>query len=201
MTNKTSAAEIEAAARAYQEDLMTRTCLITPALPLELTALVDSMAANSHEAWAVAKRAAGYVYGPKTSDELKTHSLLVPYEELSEEHKEESRRNSRTSIQLILSVGCSISKDGTPATVEQLKAKVKEIVEALHNEWAYAKFLKAYSYAETRNDDPSKGPLTHRDLLPLDLLMQLHPEDVDYDVDTAEAAVEAVLDAGLVISV
>ena len=196
-----TAAEVEAAARSYHEDIMTRPWAPTPALPPELTGLVEDMAKASHEAWAESKRAAGYVYGNDTSDEYKTHELLVPYEDLAEEHKEESRRNARTSIQLILSVGCTVSKTGTPATEEQLAKKIEQIVEALHDEWAYAKFLKCYYYAETRNDDTSKGKLTHRDLLPMNMLMQIHPEDAAYDRDTAVAAIHAVQDAGFIISV
>lgn len=196
-----TAAEVEAASRAYQEALFHRAWPITPALPPELAGLVEAMAKASHEAWAEAKAASGYVYGKETSDEKKTHSLLVPYNELAEEHKEESRRNASTSIELILSAGCTISKAGTPATEDQLAQKIEQIVESIHDEWAYAKFLKAYSYAETRNDDPSKGELTHRDLLPFALLMQLHPEDAAYDQQTAEAAVKAVQDAGFIISV
>ena len=188
-------------AQEYKEVILARGAQAMPVLPSELNALVEQMATQSHEAQCKGKRAAGYTYGEVTSDEAKTHQLLVPFEELSEVDKQEARRNVRTSIHLILGAGCTISKNGTPATEEQLQEKILEIVEALHDEWSLAKFQKGYSYAKTRNDNPENGPLTHRDLLPFNLLMQLHPEDADYDRQTAEAAVKAVQDAGFIISI
>lgn len=194
-------ANIFTATQEYKEVILTRGAVTMPILPAELNALVDTMASKTHEAWCDGKRAAGYNYGEITSDEAKTHQLLVPFADLPEENKDESRRNARTSIQLILRAGCTISKDGTPATEEQLQEKILEIVEALHDEWSLAKFQKGYSYAETRNDNLENGPLTHRDLLPFNLLMEMHPGDADYDRQTAEAAVKAVQNAGFIISI
>ena len=165
--------------------------------------VIDGMARANHEAWCAGKRADGYVYGETTDDAAKTHCLLIDFDELPESVKADNVGNAKQSISLIVSVGCTISDgpDAIPATEEQIAAKVDLIVEALHDDWAASKARKGYTYAETRNDDPEKGPLTHRDMLPFALLMELHPEDADYDRQTALGAIAAVQNAGYTISV
>lgn len=189
------------AAREYIERLLATPESRRDPISSDLDPVIEAMAESSHEAWHSAKSADGYVWGHDVDDTAKTHPLLKPFEDLPEEAKAECRRNATEAIQLLLDAGCKIGKQGDfePATDEQLAAKVGMIVEALHDAWARAKARKGYTYAETRNDDPAKGPLTHRDMVPFDVLMELHPEDAAYDRNTAEGAINAVLAAGYII--
>ena len=170
-------------------------------LPSNLAPVVEAMAESSHEGWRNAKTDDGYVWGVEVNDTTKTHPLLVPYAELSDANKEECKRNAIEALYLLLEAGCHIGKPGDfePASEEQVSAKVEVIVKALHDAWALAKARKGYVYAEQRNDDPKKGQLTHRDMIPFGVLMKIHPEDAAYDRDTANGAVNAVRAAGFII--
>jgi hypothetical protein len=57
--------------------------------------LLEKLAAAAHEIYCEGLRQKGYRLGPKTDSKLKTNPLLVTYEELSEEDKEQNRRNVR----------------------------------------------------------------------------------------------------------
>ena len=48
-------------------------------LPRDLRQLVELLAENTHEIWAEARRAQGWVYGPVRDDAQKRHNGLVPY--------------------------------------------------------------------------------------------------------------------------
>ena len=78
------------------------------ALPKELEQLVEEMAKNVHEVWAVTRIKQGWKYGEKRNDELKTHPCLVPYEDLPEEEKEYDRNTSIGTLKLIMKLGFKI---------------------------------------------------------------------------------------------
>lgn len=77
-------------------------------LPIELEQLVEKMSKNVHEVWAETRIRQGWKYGPKRSDEKKTHPCLVPYEELSEDEKEYDRNTSIGTLKLIMKLGFEI---------------------------------------------------------------------------------------------
>lgn len=76
-----------------------------PALPPELEALREQMAAHVHEVWADGRRAQGWTWGPRRDDEKKEHPCLVPYDRLPEEEKEYDRRTAEETLRFILSRG------------------------------------------------------------------------------------------------
>lgn len=195
--------EITLSAKEYVERLLNTPETLKDPIPSDLAPVVEAMAESSHEGWRTAKTADGYICGSVVDDTAKTHPLLMAYEDLPEDKKDECRRNAVEALNLLLEVGCHIGRPGDfePATEDELATKVELIVEALHDAWALSKARKGYVYAEQRNDDPAKGQLTHRDMLPFETLMELHPEDAAYDRDTANGAVSAVRAAGFVIGV
>lgn len=79
-------------------------------LPKELGPLVEEMAKNVHEVWALTRIKQGWTYGKQRDDALKTHPCLVPYEELPESEKEYDRNTSVETLKLIVKLGFSISK-------------------------------------------------------------------------------------------
>lgn len=63
---------------------------------LDLTEdVTERLAEAAHEVFCEGLKAHGYVYGPQTDATCKTHSLLLPYEELPEDAKEQNRGNVR----------------------------------------------------------------------------------------------------------
>ena len=80
------------------------------ALPVELIPLVEEMAKNVHDVWALNRFKEGWTYGPVRDDIKKQHPCLVPYEELPESEKEYDRATSQETLKFIIKSGFSISK-------------------------------------------------------------------------------------------
>ncbi|MBQ1723983.1 MAG: Ryanodine receptor Ryr [Muribaculaceae bacterium] len=78
------------------------------AFPEQLTALIEVIAKNVHETWAQQRFAEGWVYGPKRSDDLKTHPCLVPYDQLPDEEKNYDRNTALNTLKTIIRLGFSI---------------------------------------------------------------------------------------------
>ncbi len=79
-------------------------------LPADLEALTELIARNVHEVWAQKKLQQGWSYGEVIDEDLKTHSSLVPYEQLSEQERSYDRDTAMKTIRLILKLGYKISK-------------------------------------------------------------------------------------------
>ena len=76
----------------------------------ELMQLTEEMARNVHDVWASSRISQGWTWGPKRSDELKTHPSLIPYEELSEDEKQYDRDTAVGTLKLVMKLGFNISK-------------------------------------------------------------------------------------------
>lgn len=57
--------------------------------------LLEKLAQAAHEVFCDGLKASGYRYGAETDEKKKTHSNLLPYDELPEEEKEQNRLNVR----------------------------------------------------------------------------------------------------------
>lgn len=79
-------------------------------IPEELLPLVEKIAKNVHEVWALARLQEGWVYGEKRDDEKKITPCLIPYEELPEIEKEYDRRTAMATIKLAIKLGFKIEK-------------------------------------------------------------------------------------------
>lgn len=82
-------------------------------LPNSLLALKESIAENTHDCWAKARKSQGWTYGPFRDDVRKKHPDLLPYSYLSEEEKEYDRASAINAIKVIIQLGYSIHKDKT----------------------------------------------------------------------------------------
>ena len=76
----------------------------------QLDELIERLAANNHEHWALQRIADGWRFGPARSDTLKTHPGLVPYEELPESEKEYDRNTARQVLKATIALGYRIGK-------------------------------------------------------------------------------------------
>jgi len=79
-------------------------------LPKELHELVEQLARNVHDIWAIGRIKEGWTYGPQRDDENKKHPCLVDYDELPESEKEYDRSTAVETIKLILKLGWRIEK-------------------------------------------------------------------------------------------
>lgn len=76
----------------------------------ELTLLVEMLAKNAHETWAVARLAMGWKHGPHRDDDAKLHPCLVSYAALSEEEKDIDRDIVVATVLAILALGYEVRR-------------------------------------------------------------------------------------------
>ncbi len=76
-----------------------------------LSELVERLAANNHDNWALQRIAEGWRFGPDRNDKAKTHPDLVPYEELPDSEKEYDRRSVVETVKAIITLGYRVEKD------------------------------------------------------------------------------------------
>ena len=67
-------------------------------LPKELKPLVELLAENLHDMWALERQSQGWTYGKQLNDEIRSHLCLVPYEDLSESEKQYDRLMAEESL-------------------------------------------------------------------------------------------------------
>ncbi len=79
-------------------------------LPRELNELVEAMAENVLEVWALNRINQGWSYGQERNDSLKQHPCLIPYQELSNEEKLYDRDSAVETLKLIIKLGFKIVK-------------------------------------------------------------------------------------------
>ena len=80
-------------------------------LSKEILELVEQLARNVHDIWALGRIKEGWTYGPQRDDENKKHPCLVDYDELPESEKEYDRSTAVETIKLILKLGWKIEKE------------------------------------------------------------------------------------------
>ena len=77
----------------------------------ELKQLVEQLARNVHDNWALGRINQGWTIGPERNDQLKQHPCLVDYSDLPESEKEYDRNTAMETLKLILKLGWKIEKE------------------------------------------------------------------------------------------
>lgn len=77
----------------------------------DLEELLEAIAENSHEIWALGRKKEGWSYGPERNDEKKEHPDLIPYSDLTETEKDYDRKTARGILELVQRLGYKIEKD------------------------------------------------------------------------------------------
>ena len=77
-------------------------------LPAEMNQLVEQLARNVHDIWAIGRIKEGWTYGPQRDDANKKHPCLVDYDELPENEKEYDRNTAMETVKLIIKLGWKI---------------------------------------------------------------------------------------------
>lgn len=78
-------------------------------LPAELQQLVEQLAHNVHENWALGRLNDGWTYGLERDDTLKKHPCLVEYDDLPDSEKAYDRHTAIETLKLILKLGWIIT--------------------------------------------------------------------------------------------
>jgi hypothetical protein len=79
-------------------------------LPESVTMLVEQLAENAHDHWAVGRISEGWTYGVERDDTQKTNPCLVPYADLPDSEKDYDRRSAMESLKAIVALGYSIER-------------------------------------------------------------------------------------------
>ena len=74
----------------------------------ELNELIEAIAENAHDVWALARMREGWTYGPARDDAKKQHPDLVPYSALADSEKEYDRQMAKNTIKLVKKLGIGI---------------------------------------------------------------------------------------------
>ncbi len=75
----------------------------------ELKQLVEQLARNVHDNWAIGRINEGWTYGPVRNDALKQHPCLVDYDDLPDSEKEYDRYTSIETLKAILKLGFTLT--------------------------------------------------------------------------------------------
>ena len=75
----------------------------------ELKQLVEQLARNVHDNWAIGRINEGWTYGPVRNDALKQHPCLVDYDDLPDSEKEYDRNTSMETLKAILKLGFTLT--------------------------------------------------------------------------------------------
>lgn len=70
--------------------------------------MIERLAENNHESWAIQRMAEGWTYGPVRDSAKKTHDMLIPYDQLPESEREVDRELARSIIRAMLALGVEI---------------------------------------------------------------------------------------------
>ena len=76
----------------------------------ELKQLVEQLARNVHDIWAIGRFNEGWTYGLERNDAEKKHPCLIPYDQLPEEEKVYDRNTSIETLKFIIKAGFEIKK-------------------------------------------------------------------------------------------
>ena len=82
-------------------------------LPASLIALVEQLAENTHDVWALQRLSTGWTWGPTRDDAHKKHPCLVPYADLPEQEKEYDRKTALETIKAIVKLGYRVTPAGS----------------------------------------------------------------------------------------
>ena len=76
----------------------------------DLNELIEAIAENAHDIWALARMKEGWTYGPVRDDAKKQHPDLIPYSALPDSEKEYDRRIALDTIKLVKKLGFEMKK-------------------------------------------------------------------------------------------
>jgi hypothetical protein len=79
-------------------------------LPDELNDLIEKLAENNHDIWAIQRIKDGWTYGPERDDSNKKHPDLVLYSDLPENEKVYDRNSAIETLKAVIALGYNLTK-------------------------------------------------------------------------------------------
>jgi hypothetical protein len=110
--------------------------------------LLETLAAATHEIFCEGLKQKGYRYGPQTDDKQKTHTSLLPYDELPEDMKEQNRLNVRDIANKLSLAGYLMRPARSherPFTFPN--GDLENLSEMEHNRWMNSKISSGWQFA------------------------------------------------------
>lgn len=157
--------------------------------------VIEVIAKAYHEAWRKQKGKPGWKYAPKRDDDKKEHPLLLPYDDLKEEARENNRITARLVQAKLHEVNCQIKiqsyrmKKGE-TVLKSFSSKYKEkLVDIEHDIWLRKQLLDGYAYAKKTNQTLR----LHRDILPFNKVPR---EDQKLDRVLVDSLIPALSENG-----
>ena len=157
--------------------------------------VIEALAASCHESFCRERERQGYKLGAVRDDQARTHPLLKPYEQLSDEDKERNRVTARLTYAKLSAIGYMIQRAGGSASpIRSLPAEQsEELMRMEHDLWLREHLLRGYAWAEKTSDDLR----LHRDIVNYD---ELSAEDRALDAVPIQDIVEVMCRYGYVLA-
>ena len=76
----------------------------------DLNELLEAIAENAHDVWALQRQSQGWTYGPQRDDALKQTPCMVPYSQLPESEKDYDRGMAIETLKLVQKLGYDVVK-------------------------------------------------------------------------------------------
>lgn len=158
--------------------------------------LLERLARAHHKIFRRNMEAKGYMYGPKTDPEAKTHNALLPWEDLSEEKKEQNRSAVADIPHKLRKIGCVMvpARSNKLADFPEDRLDLELLAELEHNRWVHLKKEAGWSFAP--ETDPRQKQ--HRAILPWDD-ERLDEEEKDKDRELVSAIPEILKEIGYTV--
>ena len=148
-------------------------------IPASIVEAIEIIAEQDHFIWCQTKIFSGWTFAKDRNDEMKQHPAILPYFELSNNHKETNRQCARATITSVVALGYRFIKHHhhhhhqhvgpfdlpKVSLPESLTVLSELLAENAHEVWCLDHILKGWTYGETYDKDTK----THPSLVPFEL--------------------------------
>jgi hypothetical protein len=128
--------------------------------------LLERLARAYHQFFCEQMRAKGYRYGPDTDEEKKTHSSLLPWEELPPDEKEQNRSAVRDIPNKLNRIGYVMipARSNEPTKFPRGEDDLERLARMEHRRWMKDKLAAGWEYAPETDKEKKR----HKALVPWD---------------------------------
>ncbi len=116
---------------------------------------IEYLAVQAHRIFCDGLLDRGHRYGSNSSDGMKTHPALVPYDHLSEEREQSNRRFIREIPRKLPAVGYTLDPKGEKDQVFEIPESVQEILAKMEHE-RWVQHMRQAGWAWGSNTDPGR---------------------------------------------
>lgn len=157
--------------------------------------LLEKLASIHHQIFCQKMEEKGYKYGPITNDDGKTHSALLPWEDLPEDEKEQNRSAVRDIPHKLGRIGYVMlpARSNEPAEFPKGEDDLERLSIMEHERWMNSKLKAGWKYAPETN----KSMKQHSALIPWE---DLPEAEKDKDRDLVRAIPRLLTEIGYTVA-